>query len=521
MFALAGCVAVIKFKTSVGWSAFALVTALLASVPMLQYAAGMIYFSGQAWTSTAYLLGFLFSIQLGTQWELNRPGQAMSALLAAIGFAAVVSVGMQLYQWTGIAGFDIWIVPLWQNRPFANLIQPNQMATLLLWALLALAWFIQKNRVGIPFALFVAGYLLFGLALTQSRMAIVAIALMAFAGWYWHKLWYSKRALRMGLSLLAFFVLSLLSIQPLSQALLLDPTFNAVNRIVSPDIRADAYAMFIDAIAQQPMWGYGWTTLAPAHLALAENHVSFGGVFQQSHNLFLELILWMGLPMGALTGIFLLVWFMRQVRRVAQKEDALLVLFVGVAWWHAMLEFPLHYAYILFPVGLATGVLGIRINETMIFKSSRATLALGCVAAVALLGVMTRDYLRMEADFLALRFERAYDMQQPAEVPETWVLSHLEAFIKLGRVVPHAGMTHDELDWMRHTSEAFPSHSNLYTYVSALAMNGFTEQAQAKMRAMPKLMTPEDYQQLGRIWKTQSKTNPALAATNWLSAPLQ
>lgn len=518
MFVLAGFPAIVTFRDQIDWNWLTIVSALAVPIPVIQYAVGLLVFSGQAWISTAYLLGFLLSLLVGARWERNRPGQAVRALFFAIGLAAVASVGMQLYQWLSLSGLDTWIVGTAGNRPNANLIQPNQMATFLLWALIAIAWSVHQRIIGLPVALFVSMYLLLGLALTQSRTAIVALALTTVASCYWRALWYSRRNLWIGLFLLTFFAACLLGILPLNEVMLLDKPPSLLSRSYSSGLRLSAYSLFLDAVLQQPIWGYGWTTLAPIQLSVSETHVSLHGFFQHSHNIFLDLLLWVGVPIGTLISITLILWFFRQVRRVQHIEEALLVLFVGVVFWHAMLELPLQYAYLLLPTGLVMGILGVRLKESVVFWTHRSTLAVCLMAAAALLGFITRDYFRIEADYRALRFEKIYHMPPPNSGADTLVLSHLQALIRLGRMSAKPGLSQDELNWMRDVTYAFPGLSNLYVYTAALALNEQPDEAHLMMRKMAKVMMPAEYQELGRAWVSQSKRNNKLATVQWLDA---
>jgi hypothetical protein len=73
-----------------------------------------------------------------------------------------------------------------------------------------------------------------------------------------------------------------------------------------------------------------------------------------------------------------------------------------------------------------------------------------------------------------------------------------------------------QLEWMRDTADSFPSPANQYVYTAALALNGYPDKAQKRMKILQKVMTPPDYDELGRIWMEQSKVNLLLAETKWL-----
>ena len=516
MLVLAGAGIAIQFRDRVEWTGLMVIAALATFIPFAQYAGGLLVFSGQAWVSTAYLMGFLLSLLLGYRWQKKNPSQAINGIFFAVSCACLISVGMQLYQWLSLEGLDIWIVFMAGNRPFANLVQPNQLATFLFWGLVSIGWFAHHKKISTPTAVLVAMFFLLGIALTRSRTTTVAIGLSMLAAWHWRALWWTKVRLQIATSLLLFFVICQLSIGPISNKLLLGQPFDEVLRIAGSGVRLDAYKLFLDAVLQQPLFGYGWTNLGTVQMLVAEQHVQLGGIFQHAHNLFFDLVLWTGLPIGLLLSGVLLVWFYRQFRRVTTIEDALLLLFVGAFWWHAMLELPHQYAYMLLPVGLIMGVQEVRGRPRIWFQTNHLSFAALWVAASTLLAVITHDYFRMEADFQALRFERTYGMQQPSKAPETLVLSQLEAFIKMGRLKAHSNMSQADLDWMQQTADSYPSPANQYVYTAALALNSHSDLAQKRMRILQKVMAATDYEALGKVWMEQSLVSAQLAQTKWL-----
>lgn len=507
----------LTLRSPIAWHRFSALAACTAFVPLLQFVAGLIIFRGEAWISTGYLLGFALSIVIGAHAEKHWSGKAVGALFLAIALASAVSVGMQLSQWLSLPAADLWILPLAEMRPFANLAQPNQMATLLLWGVISVAWGFQTRKIGGPVAFFVVCFFLFGIALTQSRTGIAAILMLFVMACFWRKLFGPTRQVVSVAGMLSlFFIVCLLALEPISDWLLLPKPYSALTRIGGADIRWHVFKLFADAALQRPWFGWGWSTLAPAQFAVAENHAGLGGVFQQSHNLFLDLILWVGVPIGTLITVSLVVWFLGHLRRVATAKDALLVMFVSVVGLHAMLELPLHYAYMLFPTGLVVGTLNARSSLPVAFEASRRVMLLTWLAAAVLLAAITRDYLLIEADFQSLRFERAYNMPSRKNPPRVLVLSQLAKFVEAGRRTAHAGMSQEALDDMRDAAMAFPSPANLYVYTAALALNGRAEEAQLNMRKMAHTMLPGAYEEMGRVWHAQSKTNRSLASVQWL-----
>ena len=516
---LLGSAALIFTTTrSVPWHRLTVAVAILATVPLLQAATGLIVFAGQAWIATAYLLGFLLSLLCGAHAEKVWPEGALDALFVAIGLAAVLSVGLQLQQWLSVSGAEIWIVMLVGMRPFGNLAQPNQMGTFLLWGLLSVAWGVHKKKFSAWIGLMLALWLLFGIALTQSRTSMAAIVFLSGMACMWRRHWSSPRmvmATTVGLALYFFACVALL--EPISHALLLNKPYSAVERITGSDVRWQLFKLFLDAALQKPWLGYGWITLAPAQIAVAETHPNLGGIFQQSHNLFLDLALWLGIPLGLAASLGLVGWLAARLRRVSNVQDVLLVMFVFVVALHAMLELPLHYAYMLLPTGLVAGALNTRHGAVVVFRAGRKLMVCLWLVAALLLALITRDYFLIEADFQALRFERAYSLP-PKAPPRLFVLSQFTEFNRLGRSAARTGMSEQELEWMGAAADGFPSPSNLYVYTAALAMNGRAEEAHARMRKMAKIMLPDAYAALGKSWAEHRKKQPSLANVEWLPA---
>ena len=86
----------------------------------------------------------------GTASEKAKPDELADILFLAVLVAALVSVGLQLCQWLALSEHDAvaaWVLPLPGSRPYANLMQPNQLATLQLWGLLACGWWVARGKL--------------------------------------------------------------------------------------------------------------------------------------------------------------------------------------------------------------------------------------------------------------------------------------------------------------------------------------------------------------------------------------
>lgn len=514
-----GSVAVVwRLKGAVPWHGFSLVVALLVVVPWIQFAVGMLPFFGQAWMSSLYLLGFLLALQLGATWEAADPGQLVKALFLAIGFASLLSVWLQLYTWLGQwegAVTDIWSMGYSGARPYANLGQPNQLATLLIWALMACLWAHVSGFFGKFSALLVAAFLLFGLALTQSRMGWLALSAVLVGTWFWRSLWPDRRLAWIASGLYAYFWVCPFVLRWLHQVVMRGDDSSFLRMQEQGELRLNAWRLFVHAALESPWTGYGWTELAGAQIAVADQMPAIRATFGHSHNLFLDLVLWCGLPLGILLTGLLLRWFWLRLRAVQTAQDAALFMVLGAVGIHAMVELPLHYAYFLLPAGLVMGVLDVRLGATIVGKTPRWTLAVLCLVASVALGVTVRDYLRVETSYGILRFEQArigLDTKQVREPPDVLALTQLREWIRLARYTVAAGMAQRDLDWMENVIRTYPSPGGAFQMARAMALNGYPDKAGLWLIRACKITDEERCGQVRSLWEQESRNNPLLAA---------
>jgi len=515
--ALASIAVTLRSDKPIVWHSTPLMIAALGLVPAMQYALGLVLLSGTAWISSAYIVGLLLALLTGAQWEASRPGQLADGLFLAIGTAAVLSVGLQLHQWLGLDLLNAWSMGDGNGRPFANFGQPNQLATFLLWGLLAVAWGLLRRRISRGTATLLSLYLLFGLALTQSRTAWIALGLLILASWYWHRLWADRRWPWLACALGLYFAGCALSLGFLNQALLLSlPLDTGHLAQTTGETRPLIWSIFIDAALQRPLFGYGWNQVGMAHISSALSHPALESLHAHSHNLFLDLVLWCGIPAGLLLSLYLVRWFWLRIKVVDCAQDAVLMLLLLVIGNHAMLELPLHYAYFLLPVGLVMGALNVRLRAHPVLSTARWSLVVLCGLSVALLALIIRDYLRIEKSHQELRFEQAHiRLDHPGQPPDVLLLTQFREFIRMARFEPTIDMSADDLDWMRRLANTYPGTATIPKLALALAMNGQGSEAQLWLRKVCRFEPASNCNAVCNYWTNQSLMHPALAAVPW------
>lgn len=500
------------------WHWPAALIAMISTVPIMQYLGGFIPFFGAAWINFAYVVGLLLAVLIGSQWERSAPGQCLDFLFLAIGIAALVSVYLAFHQLLRFGSLEDLVMRMNPARPGANLAQPNQLATLFILGLLAAGWGYIRQQLSAKVAIGSACIFLLGEALTLSRTGWLNILLVLMALLLWGLFSRSVKKLWVAVGLGLFFVICLICVPLISNFLLFESNQLSDDRFLV-GARPLAWKIFFDAALRQPLWGYGWGQLVVAQFKVALDHPDIGVLFYQSHNLFLDLVLWNGIPIGLFISAMMVWWFTASVRRIRTPIDAMPVLFLLVLGIHAMLEYPLHYAYFLLPAGLVAGQCSVQLGFKPAFSTRAWTGIAVLVLATIVLAITIRDYLRVESSFIALRFEKArVGRPQIGQPPEVLVLTQMREMIRFARVEPRVNYEQKELNWMRQVVESTPSNYGINKLALALAYNNRPAEARQWLEKLCSTSPEAQCASTKDAWVTQAKQGPAFAAVNWPGA---
>lgn len=250
------------------------------------------------------------------------------------------------------------------GRAPGNVRQPNQLASLLLWALVAsvalyeLRW-LQRAALWIA-----ALILIFALELTSSRMGAVGLLMLFIWGIFDRKLSSTSRWLLTatpGMYGLFYWFMAWYSNAAQSNSLGGRVRGTAALGLGDVDSRLFVWRNAIDLVIDQPWSGVGFGEFRLAWILSPLGYRS-GQYFDNAHNIILQLAVELGLPI-ALLVISLLLFSFWQALRISRKAEGdvgvvarsslMLVLAVGM---HSMVEYPLWYAFFLLPTALAWGM---------------------------------------------------------------------------------------------------------------------------------------------------------------------
>lgn len=477
--------AALERSSSVFWPRLATLLCVVALLPLIQRATGQIRYLDDAVLAAGYIALLAIGICVGATLAAgSRRNQLLDGIAACLVLTGIASAGIALCQWLGPSVWSDWIEPMpAKGRPIGNIGQPNHLSTQLLLGLTGLLYWYEQRRIGRWCASLAATWLGLGIVISQSRTGWLAIGLLGI----WWLLMRRRAGLRLPptavLAATFLFILAVLAEPRLfafwNGPLDLEGTTPAL-RLTSAR-RAAIWELLWHASMQAPWFGYGWNQIANAHFASAAAVPGISTWLSHSHNLILDLILYNGIPLGLLLTGLLVAWFVRRVRECRDSASWCWLLAIFIVFLHALLEYPLHYAYFLVPTGLLMGIVGS--GSTRSFRSGRLALAAPASVVAFTLSVVAIEYVDAEE---ALRDLRLASLQvgQPAKdlpKPDWKVLESWRAYHGAMTADITASMSSSEIAALRNLAARYPYPNVLSQYAHAAALNNQPEAAQAAL----------------------------------------
>lgn len=467
------------FKVSVPSSVW--FVAVAAAIPAVQWMTGLLHFSGDAWVSSLYVMGFAAAIAAGYVWGTLDGEKAAAGLAMTMLAGASLSSVLAIAQAIGIQLSGIYVMDAIPGmRAYANLGQPNNLATLIGFGAAGLLLLRERGSVGGVLAGALLLLLVVAASATQSRSALlfgpIFLAGLLFA---------RRRGVRfitspweVGAAIATHWV-AMWFWPSVQELLLLSPTESLAER-GGQSLRFVLWKAMFVAAGQSPWYGYGWLQVGEAHLAVADLFPPTGELWMHAHNLFVDLLVWCGYPIALLLIAGILYWWASRWRLVATMEHAIGLMVITAFGWHSMLELPHHYAYFLVPIGLWVGLVDSaaaspRSNGPL---SVKWNLVPGLAALVMALAIW-KDYSTVEEDYRLIRFENLGigSVRASQAAPDAPFMSAQTAFLRVARMPSIVGMSEATLLEMEAVTKRYPYGRALARLAQALALNGRLQDA--------------------------------------------
>lgn len=487
---------------------------ILAAVPLLQLLIGVLTYAGDAWVSTGYILAFSLAFMVG--FNLHGEGGAQPGAPFIEQFAWTLLLGcllsavLAVMQWLGFSHFE-WISPIQDStRPFANLAQPNNLATLLGMGLMSLLFLFERYRVPRLVAVLLGLFLLFVLALTQSRTPWVTAV---FVGGFWfcqQKKLVLRVTSRQMLLWLLIYTAMVVSVPLLNEYLAIG-SGSLMDRLQQA-ARWSMHKQFFHAVLQGPWYGYGWNQVFVAQAAISPEYAHYEPTFY-SHNVLLDLLIWNGPLLGGFIILLTVVWFWRLLCRAGTLTSTYAWLALSCFIVHSMLEYPHAYLFLLIPAGLLLGVLQASIPVGMAFRLPRAAGCLLAGLAVLMTIVNWRDYhlIELEHQRALLETHEEFLPREQQDVTEVHVLTHMREYIYFIRAPLRADYSAEQLDELLAVTGRFPHFYFLLKTAYILAINDREDEAHGLLLLIGSLHQQPKLEQSLAYLLEKSEEHPELS----------
>ena len=481
---------------------------VVALIPWVQYFLGIGLFAGDALLASLYLCGLAVAAWLGFSYATPTlvPQPALTSVFYALLVAAMASAAIGLLQWLDLQG-ALQMYALQTDagdRAMGNLGQPNQLATLLLMGIGALAWTFERRRIGYIGLFFGAGFLTLILVFTQSRAGMLsALVITIFLIWKNNK---PSARLRPWVVLIwmLMYGAAVLSLPALTELLLMGG-----GRSMNPGVdaaRITIWKQMLSGISQSPWVGYGWNETPTAHAA-GSLAIPGSMTYTNAHNVVLDLLAWNGVPLGLLLTGACTYWFVSRMHGAVQANAVYAMACLLPIAVHSMVEYPFAYSYFLLAAGLMVGIVEASHSGGKSIRLHLRWMGAGLTLWFVLGSYMIYEYLLIEEDFRIVRFEnlKIGQTQITYKIPDVWMISHMSAMLKAARQQVQPEMTKDALENLRKASLRFPYGNFSLRNALALGLNGDPAGATRQMAVIRGMYGEYYYQAAVRVLRDLEK----------------
>lgn len=512
-----------RFSSGLNFPPIAVAALSLVVVPWFQYFTGLVFYAGDAFISSFYVAGFALAVAMGFahhQQSMPVKGQKTAWLLPAqvLLSAAGISALLAFLQWLSLTGsFSTYMaVTDIGDRAMANLGQPNQLGTLLLMGLAALVLMFELFKAG-PLVLSLgAACLTWAMVLTESRTAILsAFTISCFLMYKIHQSRTAVQPMRLQAKFIAlwwlFFILAWQLLPIVNEALLMHDSRGI--KLLDNNARTTIWLQTLYAIAESPWFGYGWNQTSVAQAAGAV-HYPGDLAFGNAHNIVLDVMAWVGLPLGLLITVAFLYWLLTRLKAVrdtgAMYAAAMLLPFLV----HSLLEYPFAYAYFLLTAGLLIGIVEAAYLPTSVVHISRRVSSAALILLTVIGGYAAYEYVLIEEDYRVARFENLRVGRTEADYVRPDILIHTQLRDLLAALRQPAVRDMDKalLDRLRIVSLRFALRPLVFRHAVALGLNNQPAAAAQQMLVFRGMFGEDAYQHFkSELRNLQAEKYPELA----------
>jgi O-antigen ligase len=266
------------------------------------------------------------------------------AICVGVLFAALYNSGVAVLQTYAPHWYDnVFIASRHDERAYGNLRQPNQLATLVLWGMLAAIALMRGLRWSMIATI---ALLLATLLFTGSRAGLLGLLVVAAVG-----LLSSSSQQRFSRRTVAIVSIAFLLTSAAVIFALLWFTQMREASLSSTMQRLSLWRDVVTLIGSEPLFGVGFGQLnfAWTLTPLVERTPD---VFDHAHSLPLQLAVEFGIPFATIFLLLLGGLLVRGFSSSERRRQWIALGMLGVVLMHSLFEYPLWFAYFLMPTAL-------------------------------------------------------------------------------------------------------------------------------------------------------------------------
>ncbi|UGQ30188.1 PglL family O-oligosaccharyltransferase [Acinetobacter calcoaceticus] len=460
---------------------------IICFVPLVQYYLGQIFFFSNSLFSSIGLFYFWMMMVVGSNLKINKNLDIVFFLSILFVSVSFLSSFISILQWLNISGNSLFIMSLIGNRPYANMAQPNHLATFLCMGIFS-CWYLFETKK-IPCFMFFLLFFIFSIsiALTQSRTAWL-ILLLSFIFMLVSIKKYKLRLSYVQLSFSGlFFIFCNLGLYYLDKVL--QPYFNVVKTNSVIERASEGYGrlkiwnQMVHAIVDEPWFGYGWNQTTAAQFRVIDKVPSQEWV-TSAHNLMLDIIIWCGVPLGGIILIYLFYFYIKILINIFDFEGVFCFLIISSVLIHSFLEFPIYYSYFFIPVGLLIGsqlkyetINTIRVNYRMV-------VFLFFVIIFGGIGIF-KEYLKINDNIFAGKLHAMGNLRSEVILPYKLVFfDFFDSRSKWIALYPKMKVDKEKLFLGREMVQVYLKPYDIQKYALLLAYNGYELEAKRQLKIL-------------------------------------
>lgn len=386
-------------------------------------------YHGDYFVGIYFILIFSISVIFG----LNLLEQSLKEIFStAILIASILSALLAIAQFFEITLSSAYFRErAFGSRTFANAGQPNHLATMLSFG--AIALYTLRRKFSTPSFIAILSILAFAAASSQSRTAILQF-IFIFLLLILINLKTRNPSLIIESAIPLFFLFIYIYLIPKIKEFLQITSERNFIEIGVKSSRFDYWISMLEAIANKPIFGYGWLRNVEAQLTETTSTTK-EAVFQYSHNLFIDAFIWFGVPVGCIF-IYLIIRIIFSALLAKNTNERIYFIGFFVFLIHCMLEYPFAYLHLLIPAGI---FLGISLQSSSKNKTLHLPFAyFSTISTILISAAIFQDYKKNESIINELRFRyiNIGAFNEKPIVKNIIFLDQLDSFIKASSEKP-------------------------------------------------------------------------------------